>query len=288
MTVITPSCLLFEATSAGARPLAIPAGIEDANEAFDGLPLGIYEGLRTFDHVRLFHLKEHIERAQRSMERLGWSEQIDEAELRRALAEALAVAPWPDSRVRFDVLASPALSLGSQSRVLIALSPWHGLPKELLEHGTRSRLVRDLRRHRPLIKEAAFVVDRRRHPGGVAHDYEPIMVDEDERLLEGPSSNLFFVRDGVLRTAEAGVLEGITRAVFLQLAQELGLPLREEAVRTSELEHLDEAFLTSSVRGLVPIVEIDGRILGNGRPGALGRTLSAAYAERVEREARPA
>ena len=281
-----PTCLLFAVTPEGAHGLTPPAGIDNANDVFDDLPLGIYEGLRTFDHDRLFALSQHLRRAERSMERLGWSERIDEPSLRLALRQALPAAPWPESRVRFDVLAAPATQLGSESRTLIALSPWAGVPAEHMELGTRSRLVRDLRRQRPLVKEAAFVLDRRRHPGGEREDYEPIMVDEEERLLEGTSSNIFFVQGGVLRTAEAGVLEGITRAVFLELARELEIPIREQALHTNELRDLDEAFLTSSVRSLVPIVRIDDCIIGTGRPGPLGRRLARAYEERVEREAR--
>ena len=281
-----PTYLLFAVTPKGARGLTPPAGIDHANDAFDSLPLGIYEGLRTFDHDRLFALSQHLRRAERSMERLGWSQRIDGAALHLALRQVLPEAPWSESRVRFDVLAAPATQLGSESRTLIALSPWDGVPAEHMELGTHSRLVRDLRRHRPLVKEASFVLDRRRHPGGQREDYEPIMVDEEERLLEGTSSNIFFVQDGVLRTAEAGVLEGITRGVFLELARELEIPIREQALHTSELCDLDEAFLTSSVRSLVPIVRIDDVTIGTGRPGPLGRQLARVYEARVERDAR--
>jgi branched-chain amino acid aminotransferase len=282
------SCLLFAATETGARPLPAPPHARDANEVFDGLSLGIYEGLRTFDHVRLFGLEEHLDRAQRSMDLLAWREELERDVLRRALHEALTASPWPEARVRFDVLAEPARELETESRMLIALSPLHPLPEDYLRLGTCSRLVDDLHRERPRIKEARFVIDRRVHPGGTREDYEPIMVDRRGRLLEGTSSNIFAVRDGVLRTAGEGVLEGITRGVFIELARAEGLSIREEAVLTSELAALSEAFLTSSVRSLVPIVQLGKVVVGSGRPGPIGMQLARAYAARVEREARPA
>ncbi len=282
------SCLLFDVTPTGARPLPTPPAARDANEVFDGLSLGIYEGLRTFDHVRLYGLEEHLDRAQRSMDLLGWDEPLDRIGLRRALHEALVASPWADARVRFDVLAEPAARLGSASRMLIALSPLVPVPEEYLRLGTCSRLVADLHRDRPRIKEARFVIDRRVHPGGTREDYEPIMLDRRGRLLEGTSSNIFAVRDGILRTAGEDVLEGITRATFLELARAAAIPVREEAVQTSELGALSEAFLTSSVRGLVPIVRLGDVVVGSGRPGSIAALLARAYSERVEREARPA
>ena len=288
MATSTTSCLLFAVTEQGAEALPAPPGARDANEVFDGLALGIYEGLRTFDHVRLYGLEEHLERAQRSMDLLGWNRSLDRRRLRRALHEALVASPWPDARVRFDVLEEPARELGTASETLIALSPFVPVPEECMRLGTWSRLVVDLHRAQPRIKEARFVVDRRIHPGGTREDYEPIMVDERGRLLEGTSSNIFGVRDGILRTAGADVLEGITRATFLELARSRTIPVREEAVRTDELGSLSEAFLTSSVRSLVPIVRLGDVTIGDGRPGPIGKLLSRLYAERVASDARPA
>jgi branched-subunit amino acid aminotransferase/4-amino-4-deoxychorismate lyase len=288
MATTTQPCLLFSATPAGAQPLPTPSNARDANEAFDDLPLGIYEGLRTFEHVRLYALDAHLDRAQRSMDLLGWGETLDRRTLCRALHEALVAAPWPDARVRFDVLAEPAASLGTESRMLVALSPFVPVPDELMRLGTWSRLVTDLARAHPRIKEARFVVDRRIHPGGTREDYEPIMVDARGRLLEGTSSNVFAVRDGVLRTAGEGVLEGVTRAAFLELARGAGIPVRTDAIELDELPALSEAFLTSSVRSLVPIVRMGDTTIGDGRPGPVGKELARRYAELVAREARPA
>jgi branched-subunit amino acid aminotransferase/4-amino-4-deoxychorismate lyase len=114
------------------------------------------------------------------------------------------------------------------------------------------------------------------------------LVDGRGRLLEGTSSNFFGLRDGVLHTAGTGVLEGVTRSALLSLAAGLGLPVALEPVHRDSIAELDEAFLSSSTRSLVPIVNVAGAAVGDGTPGPVTRRLLAGYRELVEREARPA
>jgi branched-chain amino acid aminotransferase len=272
----------------GPEPLAVPGGVNDVNEAFDAVSLGVYEGLRTFDHVRFLGLREHMDRAQRGMVRLGWDFELDRDSLGRALHEVVSAYPLPDARVRFDVLAAPAFELGTSSRTLIALSPFNPVSPEMIECGVAVQLIADLRRTRPLIKEAEFVIARRVYPVGAPDAYEPIMVDEEGRILEGTSSNFFAVKDGALHSAESGVLQGITHQFLVRLAHENGIRVVEEAVRASELGSLEEAFLASSIRSIVPIVRIDGVDIGSGRPGPITKGLLEAYMQLADREARPA
>lgn len=278
---------LFEVTATGPRSVPIPGDVGDVNELFDELPLGVYEGLRTFEHVRFLGLAEHVERARRSVARLGQDDPLDERALRAALHEAVSAYPADDARVRFDVLAAPAPELGVRGRVLIALSPLVPVPDDVLQNGAHVALVRDLRRRDPLVKRADFVIARRTHPSH-AEAYEPIMVDEHGRLLEGTSSTFFGVLDGCLRTAGRDVLEGVTAAFLARLARELDVPLRREAVRLDDLEDLGEAFLSSSIRSVVPITRIGDVRVADGRPGRTTRALAEAYARLARREARPA
>ena len=114
------------------------------------------------------------------------------------------------------------------------------------------------------------------------------MVDGDGVLLECTSANFFGLREGVLLTADQGVLEGITRKVFMHLARELGLPISMEPLHVEALGTLDGAFLSSSTRALVPIVRIAGAPVGDGRPAPIAVELLEAYYELARREARPA
>jgi branched-subunit amino acid aminotransferase/4-amino-4-deoxychorismate lyase len=109
--------------------------------------------------------------------------------------------------------------------------------------------------------------------------YEALMCDAVGRIAEGSSSNLFLVRQGRLATPalSVGLLEGITRRHVIALARGLGLAVDELGLWPADLQGADEAFLTSSVRGVMPVVRVDGRPIGAGAPGPVTRRIMAAY-----------
>jgi branched-subunit amino acid aminotransferase/4-amino-4-deoxychorismate lyase len=98
------------------------------------------------------------------------------------------------------------------------------------------------------------------------------------------SSNFFGLRDGVIWTAEEGVLAGITRSLALEVADAMGVPVELQGVREDELSMLDEAFITSASRAVLPVVEINGKAVGTGTPGPVTQRLLQGYLERVEAE----
>lgn len=280
---------LFALTRSGPVRLAVPEGTGDPAGVYDLLPRGIYEALRTFDHVRFVGLQEHLDRAQRSMAIFGIGTPLDREGLRRALHAIVSDFPAADTRVRIDLLAGEAAALGSTEWVLIQAAPLVLPSAATYRDGVRVRLVEGLRRRRPELKDAQWVVDRRAAPSGTPDNYEPILVDDGGRLLEGIMSNFFAVRGGELRTAQVdGVLAGVTRRFVMDLARDLGVAVREEAITRGELHDVDEAFFSTSVRSVVPIVGIADATLGDGRPGPITRQLMQAYADYCAREARPA
>ncbi len=97
------------------------------------------------------------------------------------------------------------------------------------------------------------------------------------QLAEGPGFNLFIVKDGMVRTPRANVLEGITRQTVLELASGLGLPASQGDLSPEMLRQADEAFLSSTAGGLMPVTRVDGHPLGDGRPGSLTMRLRALY-----------
>jgi branched-subunit amino acid aminotransferase/4-amino-4-deoxychorismate lyase len=257
------------------------------HELFEGLPLGVYSALRTYERARFLWLDAHIERTQRSIDALGWEFRLDAAALRRAL-DALARAFPGDARVRFDVLAEPATALATSSRVLVAFAPFAAGPRELLERGAALGVARGLARHTPRVKLASFVVQRKPHQEARPALAELVMLDEAGAITEGLTSNFHGVKDGVLVSRGEGVLEGVTRRVLLEVARRLGVPFRDEPIALDGVGALDEACFTSSMRGVVPVVAVEGRRVGSGRPGPLVRRLREAYDAFAEREARPA
>jgi branched-chain amino acid aminotransferase len=103
-----------------------------------------------------------------------------------------------------------------------------------------------------------------------------IMLDIHGNVAEGYGSNLFAVRDGVVMTPPLGnVLEGITRETVLEICRAEGIPCREPAMTVYDLVTAEEVFETATLAEVTPIVSIDGRVVGDGRPGSLTRRLHA-------------
>lgn len=269
---------LFAVTSAGPQPLPVPLEATSFDDLYTGLAVGVYSALRTYEHNKFLCLEAHLDRTERSMALLGWGEALDRDSLRRALHEVCTAAPFADTRVRFDILAEPAYALGSDSRILIALMPFTPPPLQLYEQGVTVELTQELSRPQPLAKTADFAQQRRAfQEAQPSSAYESVLVSADGRLLEGTGTNFYGVRDGVVWTAGEGVLEGVTRRIILDLLPQLDIPLRLEAVHVSDIPHLDEAALSGSSRAVLPVVQIDGQVIGDGQPGPISRRILAAY-----------
>jgi len=279
---------LFAVTAAGPQPLKIADGATELADLVHGLALGVYSSFRTFEHNKFLYLEDHLARTVRSMQLLGWDYLLDELLLRRALHAVCTAAPWVETRVRIDLLAEPAQPLGSASRVLIGVMPFKPLPAALYETGVNVGFADGLVREQPLVKTAAFVEARKHYTVGTRDMYERLMVNPQRQILEGFSSNFYAIHQGVLRTAGAAVLEGITRKIILDLAGQLGVPLRLEAVHIDELSALTETAISSSSRGLLPVVTIAGQQIGTGRPGPVITRLRKAYDAFVARTIQPA
>lgn len=106
-----------------------------------------------------------------------------------------------------------------------------------------------------------------------------IMLDLDGHVTEGPGFNVFAVRGGELYSPPEGILMGITRQTVFELAAERGIPAREAALTAYDLYAADEVFLTSTAGGIMPLVEIDGRPIGDGKPGPVSQRIHGLYWE---------
>ena len=104
-----------------------------------------------------------------------------------------------------------------------------------------------------------------------------ILLDQDGFVTEGPGFNVFVVRDGAVATPDRGVLEGITRRSVGELCDELHLPFAVRPVQISELHDADEIFLSTTAGGIMPVSRLEGRILGNDRPGPISAQLREMF-----------
>lgn len=278
---------LYAVEPPGARLLELPPGATGCHDAFRGLPQGVYSGLRTYGGSRFLRLEAHLDRTQQSIDRMGWSFVLDRDAIADALVVICADGRGQDQKIRFDFLPEPAAELDTDSRVLCAVEPLRGVPAAFLAEGVGVGVADGLERSDPIVKKSEFTVRRAPLPLSTQQEYEHLLLDSEGRILEGSSSNTFGVRAGELVTAGDGVLEGITRAIVLELAEALGMSIRFERLPLDRVGELDEMFLSSSARHVVPIVSVAGRTIGTGEPGPATRALMQAYDAYARENARP-
>jgi len=248
----------------------------------------VYETLRTY-HGRPFELPRHLARLRASAARLGFAIPPDDAELGRQLGALLDLGENSESYIRlivsrgvgdisyhFDRVKGPT--------IVMVVKPLEPFPETAYREGIDVSVV-DIRRNHPTALDPAIkscnllnniLAVREAQTRGAD---EALLLNERGELAEGASTNVFVVKDGILRTPPlgAGILAGITRDVLFGLVKGLELSLREEPVPVELLRGADEVFVTSSTREAMPVRAVDGRAVGDGRPGPVTQKVMAAF-----------
>lgn len=259
------------------------AGAASLDEASARLPGGAYTTLRTYRRSQALGLAAHLQRLEDTARLAGHAWQLDAPALRAALRQAVqALALAGDLRLRLtvDLEAQPG-------QVYLSAQALQALPPALYRQGARV-VTCDLQRWLPQAKLTRFIARAGQVRAGLpAEVNEAIMVDPHGCLLEGLSSNFFAVKAGGLWTAGEGVLGGVTRSIVLDCARRLGLPLTLQPVHLADVPGLEEAFITSASRAVLPVVQIDQAVIAAGKPGALTRRLMAAYQEYLDAHLEP-
>ncbi|HEU0106249.1 MAG TPA: aminotransferase class IV [Vicinamibacteria bacterium] len=244
----------------------------DLATASAALPTGAYTTLRTYGGDGIVSLEEHLARLEESTALQGRPGRIDRGRLRAGLAAVLRATRYPESRLRITF---------TPPELFASVEPFTPLPDRLYEEGAWC-VTLPLRRDVPHSKDTRFVSSAqaayRDLPKGA---HEGLLVAEDDgAILEGLSSNVFAVVDGVLRTEDERALRGTTRSAVLDLARGI-LPVSLEAPRRGDLPRASEVFLTSVSREVLGVARIDDIEIGRGRPGALARDLRKRYRARM-------
>jgi branched-subunit amino acid aminotransferase/4-amino-4-deoxychorismate lyase len=247
----------------------------DLQAASVRLPAGTYTTLRTYGHDGVARLEQHTERLRESARRQGMVDTLQTASVANALTQALDATRLPESRIRLTY-APPDL--------YVSVEPFEPLPESLYRDGVWCVTV-PVRRDDPRVKDTRFLATARGAQEALpAGAHEGLLVAADGSVLEGLSSNVFLVRDGILHTAEDGVLPGVTRAMVLEAARDL-LPLATRPLRVDELAEADECFLTSVSREVLPVVKVDAVRIGTGAPGRRTHEIMVRLRDLIGREA---
>ncbi len=248
----------------------------------------VYETLRTY-RGRPFALDRHLLRLRASAARLGFEIPLGDDILAARLDAVLARAGNPESYIRLIV----SRGVGDISyhfervvgpTVVMAVKPYDPYPEAHYREGIEVALVSIQRNHPraldPAIKSCNLLNNilavREAQARGAE---EALLLNHRDEIAEGASTNLFIVKEAAVSTPPlaAGILAGVTRAIFFDILPRLDLPLREQTLRVPDLLAADEAFLTSTTREAVPIRAVDGRPIGGGRPGPTTRRILEAF-----------
>jgi branched-chain amino acid aminotransferase len=264
------AAITFEARPGVTERWAEHASLRDASR---DLPSGAYTTFRTYDGRRVLRLDQHRRRLEESAALEGRPGHLDPGLVRGAVAAALGATPPGESRFRLT-FAPP--------RLFVSVEPFVPLPARLYEVGARCLTV-PVRRDNPHAKDTRFIPTASAAyaslPPGIE---EGLMRDEEGAILEGLSSNFFGVRTGRLFTEEERALAGVTRALVLEVASAV-LPVERRAPPLDAAQA--ECLITPVSRAVLPVVEIDGRAVGEGQPGPFTREIARRFRDLVEREA---
>lgn len=173
--------------------------------------------------------------------------------------------------------------------VYASAKPYMRPARERWEGGFTAVTVPDRRWTRVDIKTVSLLANVLAQQAAVDAGVDDAILVRDGVALEGAHSNMFAVLNGTLVTHPASnvILPGITREFILELASNLGLPVREAPIQVEELARAEEVLLTGTTTEVKPLVRIDGRPVGTGRPGPVATRLFEAFVDRVEAHGAP-
>lgn len=255
----------------------------------------VFEVMRTYGK-RPFRARQHLERLQRSCERIRMQLPLDIPAIEARILAAVAASGQPECWVRVVATRGSGpvgleLEVAERPSLLVYALPLKSPPAELYERGISVGLSQTQRALDGTAAAGAKVsnylasmlaLDEVRKRGA----REAIILGPGGEVVEGATSNVFVVKNGELLTPpiSTGLLEGITRRAVFELARDLALPARERELRPDDLLSADELFITSSIREILPVVAVDERTVAGGAPGPITKRLLDAYRALATRE----
>ena len=249
---------------------------------------GIFEGIRAYNG-RVFKLKEHIDRLFYSAKAILLEVPMSHAALMKATVETCRANKIRDGYIRLVVTRGiGTLGLNPRSckkpAVIIIAGKIQVYPAELYARGMDIVTVPTVRNLHsavnPAIKSLNYLNNiLAKIEANNAGVEEAVMLNADGFVAEGTADNLFIVKNGALFTPplSAGALYGITRQTVIELAEASGVKVSEPNLTRYDLFNADECFLTGTGAEIMPVIKIDGRVIGSGKPGARTRKLVEDY-----------
>ena len=259
----------------------IELGTKTIAETSKCTPIGAYTTFRTYDSFGVLRLTKHLDRLEETARLAGHDIHLDRESLKDTLTALVAGTPnssTPNPERKIRVTIDLERHIG---RIYIAMEPLETPAPEKYREGIICRTA-EAHRENPKAKLSNFLSRAEGIRGKEKEAFDEIlMVSGNGDLLEGLSSNFFGIIGDTVYTAEEGVLSGTTRDFILHLASELKIPVEFKPVKAAEIEKLDEAFISSTSRSILPIRSIDGIELKQSVPGPVTKRLMEKFEEEL-------
>lgn len=245
----------------------LPASLNSASRL---LPKGVYTTMRTYEGSKVLPLQDHLNRLEVSAALLGYEISLNQKIFYKSLQLAMKDFLPGDTRVRFTVDLDHC-----PGDLYLSIEPLQSPSTQDYAEGVVA-MTCPIHRENPESKQTSFIEIaeeiRQRMP---PEAHECLLLDEQGYILEGLSSNFFYVQEGKVQTAHQRILFGITRSLVMAAATDTHIPILLKAAHQADIPLFEEAFITSSTRSVLPVRQIDNTIIG--MPGPLTKKIQATY-----------
>lgn len=229
---------------------------------------GIFDFMRTYNK-KPFYLKEHISRLVNSGKHVGLNLPCSEETLFDIVMETLDRNNFKESNVRIVYtggISPDSVTPQGNGKLIVMVTPKHELPSWWYKEGVKI-VTADVERYIPEAKSTNYMNAVLTQQNAKESDaIESVYVDREGRVLEGTTTNIFLYLDQKWVTPAEGILPGITRSVILDLIDDaFDTELRD--ISRDDIARADEIFITASNKEVVPVIQVDNKIIGNGKVG---------------------
>jgi branched-chain amino acid aminotransferase len=253
---------------------------------------GVFAGMRVYNNT-VFRLESHLSRLQKSSERLGIV--VKTSGLRTPVLEIIRANNLKNGQVRITISAGegslvPDPRSCDKPTILITAALYNPPTPDIYEKGFKA-IISTICRHSgsPVseMKSINYVESMlARQEARMANYNDALLLNEKGYLSESSSGNVFIVKNKVLKTPpeNSGFISGVVREVVLHIAPELDIKAIETNISLKDFFKSDEAFITNSLNEIMPLVSVNDRAIGLGKPGIITRKLMEAFRDQVNRE----
>ena len=254
---------------------------------------GLFETMRSYRN-QVFRLNDHLDRLFSSLDLIFIDLPVTRDEICSAINETLLRNHRPDCMVRLTISRGEQaggfqIDPDAPPTLVITVKELGPIPEEWVREGIHISLFPDtankvggLPRQIKSCNFLSYILVR--ELAQRKKSAEGIMMDGDGRITEGTTSNIFIVKEGVLKTPplNAYILPGITRQVVLELAEKMGIAVSQQTLRSDDVYHADEVFVTNSRIEILHVKMADEKMIGLGRPGEVTRLLQEQFLLAIE------